>query len=126
MARAGVPGVKMAAMPAAYGKYMVDIIGCAGCHGAGLKGKVDTGQPGPPAGPDLTQIVPQWTEAQFMDFFNTGTLPGGGVVPIATLPSGFSQPRMPWPMVRAVATDDELKAMYTYLHNLRSADGVAQ
>jgi len=101
-----------------YGRYMVDIIGCRDCHGAELQGRVDNGQPGPPAGPDLTRIVPGWTEEQFMDFFNTGTLPGGGKVPILTLPSGFSEPRMPWPMVRAVTTDDELKAIYAYLHSL--------
>ena len=51
-------------------------------------------------------------------FFNTGTMPGGGKVPMLTLTSGFSEPRMPWPMVRAVTTDDELKAMYAYLHEL--------
>ena len=109
-----------------YGKYMVDVIGCRSCHGDQLQGKVDNGQPGPPPGPNLTKIMPQWTEEQFMTFFNTGQLPGGGTVPILTLPSGFSSPRMPWPEVRAVATDDELKAMYAYLHNLPLVEGPAQ
>ncbi len=110
----------------AYGKYMVDVLGCRSCHGDQLQGRVETGQPGPPAGPNLTQIVPQWTEEQFMTFFNTGQLPGGGTVPILTLPSGFSEPRMPWPMVRAATTDDELKDMYAYLHSLPPVDGPAQ
>jgi mono/diheme cytochrome c family protein len=101
-----------------YGKYLVDIIGCSDCHGAQLQGKLETGQPGPPAGPNLTLIVPQWTEEQFMNFFNTGTMPGGAKVPIITLDSGFSEPRMPWSMVRAVTTDNELKDMYAYLHSL--------
>jgi mono/diheme cytochrome c family protein len=101
-----------------YGKYMVDIIGCRDCHGAQLQGKVDNGQPGPTPGPNLTLIVPRWTEEQFMTFFNTGTMPGGAQVPMLTLASGFTEPRMPWPMVRAVTTDDELKAMYAYLHSL--------
>lgn len=105
-----------------YGKYLVEIIGCGDCHGAQLQGKVDNGQPGPPSGPNLTKIIPQWTEEQFMTFFNTGTLPGGGQVPILTLDSGFSEPRMPWPMVRAATTDDELKAMYAYLHSLPAAE----
>jgi len=109
-----------------YGKYMVDVIGCRSCHGDQLQGKVDNGQPGPPPGPNLTKIVPQWTEEQFMTFFNTGTLPGGGTVPMLTLSSGFSSPRMPWPEVRAVATDDELKAMYAYLHSLPPVEGPAQ
>jgi mono/diheme cytochrome c family protein len=106
-----------------YGKYLVDIIGCRDCHGDRLQGKLETGQPGPPAGPNLTQIIPQWTEAQFMTFFNTGTMPGGARVPIITLVSGFSEPRMPWQTVRAVTTDDELKAMYAYLHSLAAVDG---
>ena len=101
-----------------YGKYLVDIIGCSECHGSRLEGKLDTGQPGPPAGPNLTQIVPHWTEGEFMTFFNSGRLPGGSVVPILTLSSGFSEPRMPWPMVRAVTTDADLEAIYAYLHSL--------
>jgi cytochrome c553 len=107
---------------AAYGKYMVDVIGCRSCHGDQLQGRVETGQPGPPAGPNLTKIVPQWTEEQFMTFFNTGQLPSGGTVPILTLPSGFSEPRMPWPMVRAATTDKELKDIYAYLHSLPPVD----
>jgi mono/diheme cytochrome c family protein len=103
---------------AEYGKYMVDVIGCQSCHGDQLQGKVDNGQPGPPAGPNLTMIVPQWTEEQFMTFFNTGMMPGGAKVPIITLASGFSEPRMPWSMVRAATTDHELKDMYAYLHSL--------
>ena len=110
----------------AYGKYMVDILGCRDCHGDQLQGKVDNGQPGPPSGPNLTRIIPQWTEAQFMAFFNTGTLPDGAPVPTLTLSSGFSEPRMPWPTVRAAATDDELQAMYAYLHSLSPTDGPAQ
>jgi cytochrome c553 len=110
----------------AYGKYQVDILGCRDCHGDQLQGKVETGQPGPPPGPNLTRIVPQWSEAEFMTFFNTGTLPGGSQVPILTLKSGFSSPRMPWTEFRAVATDDELKAMYTYLHSLQPIEESAK
>jgi cytochrome c553 len=109
-----------------YGKYMVDIIGCRSCHGPELQGRVETGQPGPPAGPNLTLIIPQWTEEEFMAFFNSGTLPGGGKVPVLTLSSGYSEPRMNWPMVRAVTTDDELKAMYAYLHSLQPVEGPAK
>ena len=105
-----------------YGKYMVDVIGCASCHGDRLQGRVDNGQPGPPAGPNLTRIVPQWTEDQFMNYFYTGTRPDGTTVPMITLASGFTEPRMPWPTVRAVTTDDELKAMYVYLHSLPPVD----
>ncbi len=102
----------------AYGKYMVDIIGCRGCHGDQLASRVDNGQPGPPIGPNLTKIVPTWTEAQFMTFFNSGLRPDGSPVPMLALPGGGSEPRMPWPIVRASTTDDELKAIYSYLHSL--------
>ncbi len=102
---------------------MADVIGCRGCHGDQLQGKADTGAPGPPPGPNLTRIVPHWTEAQFLTFLNTGKLPGGGTVPTLTLPSGFTGPRMPWPEVRAIATDEELKAIYAYLHSLPPAAG---
>jgi len=108
-----------------YGKYLVDIIGCRDCHGAQLQGRVENSQPGPPAGPNLTQIVPKWTEEEFMTYFNTGTMPGGAQVPILTLNSGFSEPRMPWPMVRAAVTDDDLHAIYIYLHNLPPVEGPA-
>ncbi len=102
-----------------YGKYLVNLMGCSDCHGPQLQGGADRGQLGPPAGPDLTQIVPQWTEDEFITFFNTGSLPGGGKVPILTLPSGFSEPRMPWPTVRAVTSDDDLKVMFAFLHSLK-------
>ena len=105
-----------------YGHYMINIIGCADCHGDQLQGKVDNGQPGPPPGPNLTKIVPNWTEEQFMTFFNTGQRPDGSPVPLLTLPDGSTEPRMPWTVVRASTTDDELKDIYSYLHSLPPAE----
>jgi cytochrome c553 len=104
------------------GEYMVNIIGCRDCHGDQLQGKVANGQPGPPPGPNLTKIVPHWSEAQFMTFFNTGTLPDGSTVPVVTLPDGSSEAVMAWEVVRASTTDDELKALYTYLHSLPAVE----
>jgi hypothetical protein len=106
-----------------YGKYMVDVLGCRDCHGKQLQGKLDLGQPGPPPGPNLTMIVPQWTEQDFMTFFNTGVLPDGRTPPTMTLQGGQTEIRMPWPEFRAAATDDELKAMYAYLRSLPPLDG---
>jgi mono/diheme cytochrome c family protein len=104
-----------------YGKYMVDIIGCRNCHGDQLQGMLPN-PIGPTAGPNLTQIIPYWTEDQFITFFNTGMMPGGIQVPMITLASGYTEPRMPWPMVRASTTDDELSAMYAYLSSLPAVD----
>src|SRR5579859_345565 len=107
-----------------YGQYMVNIIGCRQCHGDNLGGKVDNGQPGPPPGPNLTKIVPTWTEAQFMVFFNSGKRPDGTQVSEEKLPNGADGgPIMPWTEVRAVATDAELHDIYTYLHGLVPVNG---
>jgi mono/diheme cytochrome c family protein len=105
-----------------YGKYMVEVIQCRDCHGEQLQGKPESNEPGPPPGPNLTAIVPQWTEEQFMTFFNTGVTPWGPT-PIVSMPDGSTGPRMPWPVVRAAATDAELKAMYDYLHSLPPVEG---
>jgi mono/diheme cytochrome c family protein len=105
-----------------YGRYMVDVIGCRSCHGDQLQGKAPGGPPGPPPGPNLTQSGHGWTEAQFMMFFNAGQRPDGTTVPTERLANGQETPRMPWPEVRAVATDDELRAMYAYLHALPPRD----
>src|SRR5262249_51210123 len=42
-----------------YGKYLVSVLGCTTCHGENLGGR----KPGmgPPAGPNLTMIVPKWS-----------------------------------------------------------------
>jgi cytochrome c553 len=98
-----------------YGKYLVDTNGCADCHGPGLTGRQPGGF-GPPAGPNLTQLVPKWTEAQYMAFFSTGTDPAGHKV------SEF----MPWEEFRQALDDNELRAMYAYLRTMPAAPGPAQ
>src|SRR5579859_6616873 len=103
-------------------EYLVNIIGCRDCHGDQLQGKVDNGQPGPPPGPNLTQIVPKWSEEQFFTFFNTGKLPDGSAVPRMTLPDGSTETVMAWEEVRATTTDEELKVLYSYLHSLPAVE----
>jgi mono/diheme cytochrome c family protein len=105
-----------------YGDYLVGVIGCRGCHGKQLQGRLHTG-PGGPSGPNLTLVVPQWTEEQFMTFFNTGQLPGGSTVPVETFRDGLKAPIMPWNEVRAATTDEDLKAIYTYIHSLPPVQG---
>lgn len=97
------------------GKYMVDIIGCRSCHGEQLQGRSPNDQAGPPPGPNLTTVIPQWSEDEFLTFFNSGKLPSGSSV----------GEEMPWQSVRAATTDAELKDMYTYLHGLSVVQGPA-
>lgn len=104
-----------------YGNYLVGVLGCRGCHGQQLQGRGSTPS-GPPA-PNLTQMVPHWTEEQFMTFFNTGQRPDGSMVPIVTLPDGIKEPSMPWMIFRASTSDEDLKEIYTYIHNLPPIQG---
>lgn len=63
---------------AEYGGYLASIMYCQLCHGDNLGGLTETY--GPPPGPNLTKLVPQWTEAQFITFFRTGQIPQGAVL----------------------------------------------
>jgi cytochrome c553 len=95
-----------AAVNAEYGKYLADIMGCRGCHGEKLTG--GTGFNGFPA-PNLTEVIPQWTEEQFLTALRTGALPGGAML---------DNNKMPYKEFSDFATDTDLKALYLYLHGL--------
>ncbi|MFN8474745.1 MAG: cytochrome c [Anaerolineae bacterium] len=91
-----------------YGKYMTDILGCRDCHGADLAGGAPGGN-GPPPGPNLTVLVPKWSEADFLKTIRTGTDPTG---------HQLDPDAMPWQSFNKALTDDELRALYMYLHSL--------
>jgi mono/diheme cytochrome c family protein/cytochrome c553 len=91
-----------------YGQYLVDITGCAVCHGPDLRGRAPGGF-GPPAGPSLRAIVPRWQQADFVKFFRTGVDPNGRNV---------DTNEMPWKDIGLAYTDEELGAMYAYLRGL--------
>jgi mono/diheme cytochrome c family protein len=91
---------------AAYGEYLASAMGCHDCHGPNLEGQ--SGQGGP-SGPNLTVIVPKWSEADFMNVFNTGTGPAGNVI----------SDEMPWKDYRQMFTDEQFRDLYTYLHGLK-------
>jgi mono/diheme cytochrome c family protein len=97
---------------AAYGKYLVDNIGCRSCHGPDLAGGTPGGF-GPPPGPNLTQLVPKWSEADFVNTIRTGVDPTG---------HALNPDAMPWKEYAAFATDDDLKAIYAYVHGLTPID----
>ena len=99
---------------AEYGQYLVYGFGCHSCHGPQLAGGV------PPKGgalaPNLTKVVPTWTEAQFVSFFRTGQVPGGEM----------ASDDMPWKEYNVAFTDDNLKAVYAYLSKLTPVESPAQ
>jgi mono/diheme cytochrome c family protein len=95
---------------AEYGKYVTHLAGCSDCHGPALDGVVTAG--GPPAAvppPDLTLSgeVGQWTQEQFVNTIRTGLTPSG---------HQLSQD-MPWMLYKGMV-DEDLQAIYTYLHTL--------
>jgi mono/diheme cytochrome c family protein len=93
---------------AAYGKYLV--VGCQGCHGKNYKGG-PSNAPGEPPIPDLTTTgdLGKWNSDQFITALHTGKTPDGRTL------SGF----MPWSTIGKAHTEEELKAIYLYLHELK-------
>ena len=99
-----------AGVTAEYGKYLVSISGCVDCHGDNLAGSRSAGGGGggPPAGPNITTVLPKWNEQDFINLMRQGKLPDGKQV----------SEEMPWQEYDRFATDDNLKAMFLYLHGL--------
>lgn len=89
-----------------YGKYLVDFSNCQTCHGQDFAGGTNNFVA---KGPNLTAIVPNWSESDFVKTIRTGVDPTGH--PLITA--------MPWKQFSAAYTDAELGDMYRYLHNLR-------
>lgn len=89
-----------------YGKYLANTGGCTSCHGAALSGgnKVDNA-----VAANLTPggELAKWTEADFMTALRTGKRPDGRFISAA----------MPWPYMKGL-TNDELRAMWMYVHSL--------
>lgn len=101
-----------AGVNATYGRYLVETTGCQECHGEDLAGgKVNGG--GPPPGPNLTLIVPKWTEADFVTTIHTGIDPNG---------RSLRPDMMPWKEISAAYSDTDLQAIYTYLHGFKPID----
>jgi mono/diheme cytochrome c family protein len=90
-----------------HGEYLVRISGCQDCHGPTLEG----GDPGgfTPVGPNLRQIVPNWTAEQFVNTIRTGIDPAG---------HELDPDQMPWDEYSAAFTDEELNTIYEYIHQL--------
>lgn len=92
-----------------YGGYLVNTNDCHVCHGPQLNG-------GPFPDPTITLISPNltpggevgfWTEEQFINTLRTGITPNGHQL----------GEHMPWKTYKLM-TDDELKAIFMYLHSI--------
>lgn len=89
-----------------YGGYLARTGGCTSCHGAALSGgnKVD--------GVLALNLTPgdemgSWTEADFIKAIRTGVRPNGKVLSAV----------MPWPYAKNMS-DDEMHAMWMYIHSV--------
>jgi mono/diheme cytochrome c family protein len=92
------------AATAEYAQYIISYAGCNSCHGKDFTG----GSGGlSPIGPNLTVLVPKWTREEFIQTMRTGVDPTGHPLSDA----------MPW-KYRGRMDDEELTAMYVYLHGL--------
>ncbi|HEU4629243.1 MAG TPA: cytochrome c [Gemmatimonadaceae bacterium] len=89
---------------AEYGRYLVRIGGCTGCHGPTLAGG-PTGEPGAPPAANLTPTgIGHYTEADFFRALREGKRPDGS--PIADfMPVRFTK----------LMSDDETRAIFAYL-----------
>jgi mono/diheme cytochrome c family protein len=108
------PVVAPAEGPSAeYGEYLISILGCRLCHGENLAGRPTDSQ-GPPAGPNLTLVLPRWTEQQFIQTLRTGVNPYGRKI---------NGELMPWQAISTFARDQDLQAIYAYVHQINPLEG---
>jgi cytochrome c553 len=95
------PGVSLQ-----YGQYLATIGGCRSCHGQQLAGDAN------PEAPDITiGRLAAWTEEDFFRALREGRRPDR---------SAIDPVKMPW--VRSgLMTDDEIRAVWTYMRSLPAA-----
>ncbi len=89
----------------AYGKYLVEVGGCTGCHGPNLSG--GSVGPGTPASNLTPAGIGSWAEADFVRALREGIRPGG--TPIDSV--------MPWKRA-GLMTDSEIHAVWLYLRSV--------
>jgi cytochrome c553 len=94
------------AVTADYGKYLA--ITCTGCHTENFKG-APSHLPEQPPIPDISSTgkLGQWSQDGFVNLFHTGKTPDGQVL------SQYM------PVKSFTYSDDELKAIYLYLHSVK-------
>lgn len=94
-----------AAITAEYGEYLVSITGCRDCHGKDLAGRTKAGPTDAPSAPNLLASAGTWSAEDFVKTIRTGVNPQGHQL----------SDDMPWKGLRQVFTDEELRAVHTYI-----------
>jgi len=89
-----------------YGEYIANFGACRDCHGPALDGNAPP--PAPPGAPNLTVVMPQWSQDDFFKAMRTGVDSTGHQI----------RPPMPWKAIGKL-DDVELAALYEYLHALK-------
>jgi mono/diheme cytochrome c family protein len=97
---------------AVYGRYLVSVSGCTGCHGSDLTGGEAFGPPGTPPPPNLTPArLGTWTDEDFLTAIRKGRRPDGSAI----------NELMPWREYSGM-TDVELQAIWLYLRSVPPAE----
>jgi cytochrome c553 len=92
----------------AYGRYLVGISGCQGCHGNSFSGGPGFGPDAPPASNITPTGIGRYTEEDFKRALRTGVRPGGGAA---------LREDMPWKYFGKLS-DSELQSMWAFLKTL--------
>ncbi|MCJ7514248.1 MAG: cytochrome c [Anaerolineales bacterium] len=93
-----------------YGTYLVNVSGCRDCHGPDLSG----GKSADPTSQNAPNLTPggeliAWQEPDFIKAIRTGVAPSG---------HQLDPVQMPWEHFKNFS-DDELRAIFTYLQTLQ-------
>ncbi len=103
------PSYPPAGVTPEYGQYLINVSGCRDCHGADLSGGKSADPSAMPA-PNLTsggELI-AWKEGDFIKAIRTGLTPTNRQLDPA---------QMPWEHFKYFS-DDELKAIWSYLESL--------
>jgi hypothetical protein len=88
-----------------YGRYLVAISGCTGCHGESYSGGPAFGPNGKPPSNITPTGIGHYTEEDFKRALRTGARPGG---------AGPLSEEMPWKFFGTM-TDGELQSIWLFL-----------
>lgn len=94
----------------AYGRYLAEIGGCTGCHGAGLSGGAVPGAPPEmrPAANITPEGIGRWSEQEFFVALREGRRPDGSMIDSTSMPIAYTR----------LMTDPETKAIWMYLQGV--------